>query len=580
MDKILAAVTVALLLLISAPPMASTLPGSVNIEMVSDGGGDGDAPWPMFSHDIKHTGRSSFDASNATGGELWRYNVEELVTSSPAVDDGGTVFVGGHGANGRLCAVNPDGTLKWEFEAPPRNGRLGKITSSPAIGADGTVYVGSWNGYFYAVDSTGALKWRFDTREIIHSSPVVGPDGTVYFGVVETTEVGTFYALYPNGTEKWRFETGSRVYSSPAIGNDDMIYFGSHDQYLYALYSDGTLKWQFKTGGEVKSSPAIGDDGTIYVGSWDEYLYALNPDGTLKWRFKTDNAIDSSPAIAEDGTIYVGTYSGTLYAVGSDGAEKWKTSLARAIYGSPAIGKEGTIYIGGAEGDGKLYAVNPDGTVKWSTRLLSSEPNTGCSVISSPAINEDGTIYVGSRFYGHGGEFNDPSWWGYLHAIKDGIQKGVKITKPDAHGLYMFNLQILNTQNTFVIGGIRVKTDVISPEQVERVMFSVDGEHQYTDTTPPFTWRWNEHAFNKHDLFEVRYLSVTAHYTDGDVVASQYRQVSICNPFGRPTATGNDDEAVAPPSLSLSSSPDAQYAYPRELATWPGQPGCPYGMAP
>jgi outer membrane protein assembly factor BamB len=363
------------------------------------------------------------------------------------------------------------------------------------------------------------------------------------------------YAIYPNGTEKWHFDTEWWIYYSPAIGDDGTIYIGSNDGYLYALYPNGSLRWRYKTGDCVQSSPAIDNDGTIYVGSWDSYLYALSPDGSLKWRYKTTAAIDDSSPALYGNSIYVGSYDGYLYALRSDGSLRWKFKTGTSIIASPAVDSNGIVYISSM--DGKLYALNPDGSLRWNTPMLSDKPHHFCYLESSPAIGADGTIYVGSWF-GNGGS------WGYLHAIRDGTPKGIEIVKPADGGLYLFNLKLLDTQSTYVIGGIRVKTDVISPEQVERVEFSVDGEHRYTDTTPPFTWRWNDRAFKIDSLFELHHLSVTAHYNDGDVVASQYRNALILNPLGRPTLTTNDNEATAPPYAPFS--PDMRYASPRELA--------------
>jgi len=47
----------------------------------------------------------------------------------------------------------PDGSLKWKF------GTGDWVRSSPAIGEDGTIYVGSNDGYLYAINPVGTLKW-------------------------------------------------------------------------------------------------------------------------------------------------------------------------------------------------------------------------------------------------------------------------------------------------------------------------------------------------------------------------------------------------------------------------------------
>jgi len=69
---------------------------------------------------------------------------------------------------------------------------MGKVGSSPAIGADGTIYVGSWDGKLYAVNPDGTEKWVFTTLNQIQSSPAIADDGTIYFGCDD----GKVYAVY------------------------------------------------------------------------------------------------------------------------------------------------------------------------------------------------------------------------------------------------------------------------------------------------------------------------------------------------------------------------------------------------
>ena len=44
-----------------------------------------------------------------------------------------------------LYAINPDGSLKWNYKTDHW------IYSSSAIGSDGTIYVGSVDSYLYAI---------------------------------------------------------------------------------------------------------------------------------------------------------------------------------------------------------------------------------------------------------------------------------------------------------------------------------------------------------------------------------------------------------------------------------------------
>ncbi len=341
-----------------------------------------DSPWPMESHDIRHTGRSPFSTADNPGDEIWRFWTGGWAKSSSAISFDGTIYFGSND----FYAVHPNGTLKWTYKTGI------KIESCPAIDENGVIYIGdmySSPNYLKAIYPNGTLKWK-QKLGAIHSSPTIGTDGAIYLGSTN----GNIYALYPNGTIKWNYKTNHNVHSSPAIGLDDVIYCGSHDKHLYAINPNGTLKWKFKTGDWIRGNPSIAEDGTIYFPSFDDHLYALYPNGTMKWKVKTGFGAAGSPAIGTDGTIYIGTNK--LYAIYPNGTKKWSFNLGTDRYvadSSPAISSDGTIYIGvsfdGGYG-GELIAVNSDGTERWRSGKIC---NYGY-VSSSPAIAEDGAVYI------------------------------------------------------------------------------------------------------------------------------------------------------------------------------------------
>ncbi len=291
-------------------------------------------PWPMFHHDMKHTGRSAYVGPN-TPIEQWRF----LLNTTEGV-------------------------------------------SSPAIAEDGTIYIGSYSRGFYAISSRGKYKWTFLCKPI-SSSPAIDSEGVIYLGA------GSFlYAINPDGTEKWKYQIGFNWVSSPVVGPlDNSIYIGASDSCLYKINSNGTLKWRFKAGDIIKSSPAIDDSGVIYVGCYDYYLYAIDSMGNLKWRYKTNDTVFSSPAICES-TIYFGSTDSLLYALNYRGVCKWKYKTGGRILSTPAIGKAGAIYVGSE--DGYLYAINPDGSLRWKFKVGNS------GIVSSPLVDGNETVYTGS----------------------------------------------------------------------------------------------------------------------------------------------------------------------------------------
>lgn len=203
-----------------------------------------------------------------TGLLNWSRSTGNALTSSPAVDSNGNIYIGSD--DGCLYAYTLDGVKKWGF----RTGS--SIIASPSIDADGTIYIGSGDGGFYAVNPDGTGKWRFEAQLVVDSSAAIASDGTIYFGVGYDGGDGRFYALNPNGTEKWRVTLPlGGVMSSPAVDPSGMVYVGSSDKNIYAFNSDGTICWSYKTGDSVASSPALGADGSVVFGSYDGSIYCL-----------------------------------------------------------------------------------------------------------------------------------------------------------------------------------------------------------------------------------------------------------------------------------------------------------------
>ena len=75
--------------------------------------------------------------------------------------------------------------MKWAFSTG------GWVESSPALGMDGTAYVGSFDGKLYAINPNGTMKWSFTTGASVWSSPAIGADGTIYVG----SDDFKFYAI-------------------------------------------------------------------------------------------------------------------------------------------------------------------------------------------------------------------------------------------------------------------------------------------------------------------------------------------------------------------------------------------------
>ena len=347
---------------------------------------------------------------------------------------------------------------KWQFT------QSGPVSAALAWGDDGTVYAASEDGYLYALDAAGNLRWKFNAGPM-QAAPVLGADDTIYV----TNEEQSIFAVNHNGTQQWvagggpyadkrmgsfsaaidqgylyspwrgllravRLTYGTFAWpagygyqnggSAIKLANGLIVYTGAGR--LDAVDSTGRIQWQYpvmnppltvdmltKNGGHIPvgnfwldSPMAVGDDGTLYFCAVDSRLVALTSDGHFTWEFKTKTHSENhaAPVIAADGTIYFASGDGTIYALFPNGRLKWASDAGGGpISATPVLAQDGTIYAVNGSG---LFAVSAEG------KLL-AQAAVGGSVHSSPTIAPDGTVYVAGRagrivaFSGtHGGLLN------------------------------------------------------------------------------------------------------------------------------------------------------------------------------
>jgi outer membrane protein assembly factor BamB len=349
--------------------------------------------------------KSSYDDNrhNVEGTfQKWSFDAGARVRTKPAISPSdGTIYVGcGSGSNdGRVYAINPDGTRKWFFDSPDSGDD--EFNSSPALDSNGNVYIGSDDNHLYSFNPDGIQRWaRQLSGDVEGGSAVDETRDQVYVGTDNK-----FYARNKNnGDPIWMYPadaaTAQFISTASVDPVDGTIYAGSMDGHLYAFNPTGPdsdrVKWSFPTPtlSPIESSPRINPvNGNIYFGSNDNRIYALNRSGAFLWARATSGDVVTTPAVTTDGlTIYAGSDVGGLYAWDSNGNPKPNFPFATgdAVRSSPTIDFDGTVYFG--TNGGKLYAVNPDGTLKWT---FPSSGSVG-AIRSSPTIGMDGIVYVGS----------------------------------------------------------------------------------------------------------------------------------------------------------------------------------------
>ena len=333
--------------------------------------------WPMFHHDLCHTGFSTSSAPQ-TNHVKWSYTTAGKVHSSPTIVNG-KLYVGSN--DGKIYCLDADtGDFIWNYTTG------NAVWSTPAI-ADEKLYVGSWGGKIYCLDAdTGDFIWNYTTGDYVVSSPAIY-NGKLYVGSGDCK----IYCLDADtGKLIWNYTT-SPVLSSPAIA-DGKVYVGA-DAKIYCLDAEtGELIWNTcDLGCVMDSSPAVAD-GKVYVGAGG-YIHCLDAEtGESIWSYLTGGWVWSSPAIANGkiyvGSIYVDSEDGEIYCLDADTGELiWSYTTGGGVYSSPAIA-DGKLYVGSY--DQKIYCLDADtGELIWSY-------TTGDRVESSPAI-ADGKLYVGSN---------------------------------------------------------------------------------------------------------------------------------------------------------------------------------------
>ena len=351
--------------------------------------------WPMFHHDLNHSGYST-STGPETNNVLWAYQADDKIAlSSPAVVDNMVYF--GDDEKYFYCINSDTGEEIWKTSIP-----YGIGSSSPTV-ADGKVYCGSniGNGGIYCLNATtGEIIWRYQT---LGNNGIPAPaicNGKVFIGA-PNPEPGCMYCLDANtGEEIWLSEN---IYNptSAAIFND-RIYFGSMDHNVYCLEADdGTVIWKNYTGG-----------GYIHVTIYDDKLYTcgggglycLDLNGDFIWKYTTDEGIYATPCNAY-GFVYFVSYYGSIYCLDAYSGEKiwdFRTNCIE-LQSSPAVA-DGKIYVGTKGSDEKIYCLDAySGEKIWDFRTTSY-------VFSSPAI-AGGKLYVGTWEDGEmlcfGGESNN-----------------------------------------------------------------------------------------------------------------------------------------------------------------------------
>ena len=351
--------------------------------------------------------------------QKWQFSGDGSVSAALALGDDNTIYAAGE--DGFLYAINPSGDLKWKFNAGP-------MLSPPTLGADGTIFVTNRDQIIFAVNRTGTQQWTagggpYADKGMGSVAPAIDQNYlyTPWRGLLRAIRLTTGTFSWPAG---YGFQHGGAVSVLPdgsvvytGVGRMDVADSAGRIVSEYPVMNPPmSVDLITKTAGRIPagnfwldSAMAVGGDGTIYACAVDSRLVALTADGRMKWEFRTSTHTvnRASPVIASDKTIYFASGDGTLYAMRPDGTQKWAFEAGGGpIFATPMLAADGTIYLLSGS---RLLAVSPGG------KLLEQASVEG-AVESSPTLAPDGTIYVSWRggkivaYSGSHGGLMDSAW--------------------------------------------------------------------------------------------------------------------------------------------------------------------------
>ncbi len=251
-----------------------------------------DMPSPVIAGNRVVFGNGDFHAyalDLATGFQLWKQDIDGVVTMASANYDSGRVLLSHCSSGPYKCHTDSlqlaDGSTQWT--AP-----YGDEDSAPTIG-DGKVFLTGFTSIgcrrgLYSSTVTG-LDWLTGTELWSFRSPDCGKFNTkesnerAIAGVftngtfIEASGVANAVTAFAStGAVRWRFHTNARVKMSPII-SADKVYFGDVNGVFYVLRaSDGRLVKKREFGRPFTTSSPLLLGSTLLIAA-DGQVMAISP---------------------------------------------------------------------------------------------------------------------------------------------------------------------------------------------------------------------------------------------------------------------------------------------------------------
>lgn len=366
--------------------------------------------WPMFQHDVAHTGVTSYSLSSnlqkkwvkvlSCGGDtgvLW---------SSP-VTAYGLVYVGTDA--GDLYIFDAD-----DGDEMARTNLRSAIHGTPCV-YDGKVYVGTKDGVLHVLSAADlSTDWTLEFPGESITGGVTVYNGAVYVGAYTGSPgkqgSGRLHVIDLNNHQERAGSPATIIYgvdyTTPAIDagfiSGPRCYVSDYSCWITALgCADGSWIWEWSRDFyEFFSSPTI-SGGYIFVGSHENGLYRIIDNGNnylepSPYMYTDAGRIINSTAAARDGKLYFGTDSGNICRIDAATftAADWITNLGGdSVTGSPLI-SDPTGILFTATDSGAVYALDTSTGAQTLIYDISQDLGSMITRTNSSLVTADGRLFI------------------------------------------------------------------------------------------------------------------------------------------------------------------------------------------
>lgn len=314
---------------------------------------------------------------------------------------------------GKLYAINQDGSLRWEF---PRAGDapIAPVTSSPAFAIGSTLYFttdadpnsAAPGDILYSLTEAGNLKRSVSIAGLTDPTLLFSPSPMSAAAIFVPGVDGVVHAMNPDGTFLWTNEVeGERFTTSLVLGSQNEITPTAEPEATETPTPTGTLVELTPTATETplrldSNLLGITESGMLVVlDSRDGQI--VSPSGPLP-RATVEGTVVSSPALSSDLFLVFGTTGGQVFNINSANGQS-----PRSCNGGQDDGNLCTDDIDCVDGFCEEPAwpiLLPRSCDAGARRTQFCESDDECpggacvrpAIRSSPSLDLDGTIYVGA----------------------------------------------------------------------------------------------------------------------------------------------------------------------------------------